>query len=167
MTKAVRQRDQLLRRSFRGHLSTAAFLVNAGLLGVWLQLDVSGFCSVLARGWHGDSSRCEMSARIGAADGIYKNAVMSETTDSDLVTQLVKLVVDLTWFLDSSSPDEVDPDWAVKWQEHIGHAFAGLPPGQRRLVTSVIQELRASASSPAPAEWLDRFQEVILLAATD
>ena len=34
-------------------VSTAAFLVRAGLLIFWLQLDVSGFRPVLARGWHG------------------------------------------------------------------------------------------------------------------
>jgi hypothetical protein len=62
MTKAVRQRDQLLRSSFRGQRPTAAFLVRAGLLVVWLQRNVSGFRSVLARGWHGDASRCELSA---------------------------------------------------------------------------------------------------------
>ena len=31
----------------------AVFLVRAGLLIVWLQLNVSGFRPVLARGWHG------------------------------------------------------------------------------------------------------------------
>jgi hypothetical protein len=33
--------------------STAALLVGAGLLVSWLQLNVSGFRLVLARGWHG------------------------------------------------------------------------------------------------------------------
>ena len=45
--------DPLLRRSFCGQRSTAAFLMRVGLLVVWLQLNVPGFCSVLARGWHG------------------------------------------------------------------------------------------------------------------
>ena len=45
--------DRLLRRSFHRHLSTAAFLVRAGFLVVWLPLDVGGYRLVLARGWHG------------------------------------------------------------------------------------------------------------------
>ena len=50
---ATRTRDLPLRRSFHTLRSTAAFLVRAGFLVVWLPLDVSGFCPVLARGWHG------------------------------------------------------------------------------------------------------------------
>ena len=34
--------------------STAAFLVRAGFLVIWLPLDVGGFRLVLARDWHGD-----------------------------------------------------------------------------------------------------------------
>ena len=45
--------DLPLRRSFRGHLSTAAFLVRAGVLGLWLQLNVPSFRLVRARGGHG------------------------------------------------------------------------------------------------------------------
>lgn len=41
-----------LRRSSHGLRSTAAFLVSAGFLVVWLPLDVHGFRLVLARGWH-------------------------------------------------------------------------------------------------------------------
>jgi hypothetical protein len=44
--------SQRLRRSFCGQRSTAAFLARAGLLGVWLQLNVPGSRSVLARAWH-------------------------------------------------------------------------------------------------------------------
>jgi hypothetical protein len=44
--------DQPLRRSFHGRRPTATFLVRAGLLIVWLHLNVSGFRLVLARGWH-------------------------------------------------------------------------------------------------------------------
>ena len=58
--------EWLLRRSFRGHLSTAAFLARAGLLGVWLRLDVSGFRPVLARGWH-DALRSRPSSWAGPA----------------------------------------------------------------------------------------------------
>jgi len=45
--------DRLLRRSFHAAGQPAAFLVRGGLLIVWLQLNVSGFVVVLARGWHG------------------------------------------------------------------------------------------------------------------
>jgi hypothetical protein len=44
--------DLPLTRSFPGRSSTAALLVRAGLLIVWLQLNVSGFRPVLACGWH-------------------------------------------------------------------------------------------------------------------
>jgi len=44
--------DLPLRRSFYGHLSTAACLARAGLLGLWLHLNVSGFRPVRARGGH-------------------------------------------------------------------------------------------------------------------
>lgn len=44
--------DLLLRSSFCGHWLPAAFLVTAGLLVVWLQLDIPGFRFVLARDWH-------------------------------------------------------------------------------------------------------------------
>jgi hypothetical protein len=50
--RRIRTFDLPLRRSFRGHLLTAAYLARAGLLGVWLQLSVPGFRPVLARGWH-------------------------------------------------------------------------------------------------------------------
>src|SRR5215813_10136326 len=49
----IRTRDPLLRRSFHAGCQPAAFLIRAGLLIVWLQLNVSGLRSVLARGWHG------------------------------------------------------------------------------------------------------------------
>jgi hypothetical protein len=47
--------ELLLRRSFCGQRSTAAFLARARVLVVWLQLNVSGFRLVLARTWHGRS----------------------------------------------------------------------------------------------------------------
>jgi hypothetical protein len=40
--------------------STAAVLVSAGSLVVWLLLDVRGFRSVLARGWHDQLGRTVM-----------------------------------------------------------------------------------------------------------
>ena len=43
--------DPLLRRSFHAAGQPAAFLIRAGLLIFWLQLNVSGFRPVLARGW--------------------------------------------------------------------------------------------------------------------
>jgi hypothetical protein len=49
-------RDRLLRRSFQAGDRAAAFLIRAGLLVVWLQLNVSGFRPVLARTWHGRPS---------------------------------------------------------------------------------------------------------------
>jgi hypothetical protein len=42
--------------------------VRAGFLVAWLQLNVSGFCSVLARGWHGtgpDPSLVRHSQSVG------------------------------------------------------------------------------------------------------
>jgi hypothetical protein len=45
--------DRLLRRSFHAAGQLATFLVRVGLLNFWLQLNVSGFRPVLARGWHG------------------------------------------------------------------------------------------------------------------
>jgi len=53
---AAVRRDLPLRRSFRVHVSTAICLARAGLLGLWLDLGVSGFRSVLACGWHGSPS---------------------------------------------------------------------------------------------------------------
>jgi hypothetical protein len=49
----IHRDDRLLRRLSLSRRSTAAFLIRAGLLVIWLQLNVSGFRSVLARGWHG------------------------------------------------------------------------------------------------------------------
>ena len=49
----IRTRDPLLRRSFHAGGQAAAFLIRAGLLVVRVQLNVSGFHPVLARGWHG------------------------------------------------------------------------------------------------------------------
>lgn len=45
--------DLPLTRSFHAGRQAAAFLLRAGLLVVWLQLNVPGFRPVLARGWHG------------------------------------------------------------------------------------------------------------------
>jgi hypothetical protein len=84
---------------------------------------------------------------------------VSDTPGSDLVTQLVKLVVDLTWFLDSVSDDEIDADWAVRWQEHIGVVLLGLPTGQQREVMAAMRMLKSGALSEAPGDWLERFQE--------
>ena len=50
---ATRTRDLPLRRLFHAGGQPAVFLVRAGLLVLWLQLDVSSFRPVLARGWHG------------------------------------------------------------------------------------------------------------------
>jgi len=49
--------DRPLTRSSHVLGSTAAFLVSAGLLVVWLSPDVCGFRPVLARGWHGPCLR--------------------------------------------------------------------------------------------------------------
>jgi hypothetical protein len=51
--KRIRTADRPLTRSFLGQRRTAAFLVSAVALAVWLPLDVRGFRPVLARGWHG------------------------------------------------------------------------------------------------------------------
>jgi hypothetical protein len=40
--------------------STAAFLVRAGFLVVWLPLDTPGFRPVLARGWHDQLGRLRL-----------------------------------------------------------------------------------------------------------
>jgi hypothetical protein len=48
----TRTRDPLLKRSFHAAGQPATFLIRAGLLIFWLQLNVSGFRPVLARGWH-------------------------------------------------------------------------------------------------------------------
>ena len=47
-----RTADLPLTRSFHDPLSAAAFLMRAGLLIIWLHLNVSGLRLVLARGWH-------------------------------------------------------------------------------------------------------------------
>jgi hypothetical protein len=44
--------DLPLTRSIHSWRSTAALLVRAGFFVFWLPLDVYGFRSVLARGWH-------------------------------------------------------------------------------------------------------------------
>jgi hypothetical protein len=49
--------DLPLRRSFHARGQPAVSLVTAGLLVAWLQLNVSGFRLVLARGWHGHVRR--------------------------------------------------------------------------------------------------------------
>ena len=51
--RRIRTCDLPLRGSFRRRPSTAACLTRAGLLGLWPQLDVSGFCLVRARRGHG------------------------------------------------------------------------------------------------------------------
>ena len=59
VTRKIRPRDPLLRSSFCGQQSPAAFLVRPGLLGVWLWLSVPDFHYVLARRWHADVQRCD------------------------------------------------------------------------------------------------------------
>ena len=61
-------RDPLLRRSFQAGGQAAAFLVSAGLLIVWLQLNVYGFRPVLARGWHG--TRPSMRTSVSPIDPV-------------------------------------------------------------------------------------------------
>jgi hypothetical protein len=53
----IRTADLPLTRSFHLLGSTAALLVSAGFLIVWLRLDVCGFRPVLARGRHGTGPR--------------------------------------------------------------------------------------------------------------
>jgi len=65
---ATRTRDLPLMRSFHAGGQAAVFLIRAGLLIVWLQLNVSGFRPVLARGWH--EGRLEHAART-ALVGFY------------------------------------------------------------------------------------------------
>jgi hypothetical protein len=57
--------DLPLTRSIHTGGQPAVSLVKAGLLIVWLQLNVSGFRPVLACGWHGDAPRCELAALLG------------------------------------------------------------------------------------------------------
>ena len=51
-----------LKRSFHPGDQPTVFLVRAGLIIVWLQLDASGFRLVLARGWHAPG--CLGSSRV-------------------------------------------------------------------------------------------------------
>jgi hypothetical protein len=67
---ATRTRNLPLRRSSRVLGSTAAFLVGAGFLVLWLPPDIRRFRLVLARGWHAPVlSRCLEQALPGSALG--------------------------------------------------------------------------------------------------
>jgi hypothetical protein len=56
---ATQTRDLLLRRSFVDSGQLLLFLARAGLLIVWLRLNVSGFRSILPPGWHEDAFACK------------------------------------------------------------------------------------------------------------
>lgn len=60
--------DQALTGSFCGQWSPNAFLVTAGLLGIWLVLDVCDFRPVLARGWHTAASSSRIVGTCRVAD---------------------------------------------------------------------------------------------------
>ena len=61
--------DRLLRRLFRGRSSTADCQFRAGLLGLWLCLDVRGFRPVLARDWHRSHGVTRRPGPMGSTQG--------------------------------------------------------------------------------------------------
>ena len=64
--------DLILAMSIPGQNSTAAMLVKAGFVAVLTLVNVSGFRSVLARGWHGVrryGAGCVLVGGVGFTDG--------------------------------------------------------------------------------------------------
>jgi hypothetical protein len=64
--------DPLPRRSFQAGGQPAAFLMRASLLILWLQLNVSGFRLVLARGWHGARLSMRTTGRLARGGRIRR-----------------------------------------------------------------------------------------------
>ena len=61
--------------------------------------------------------------------------------DRALLRVVAGLVVDVMWWLDTCSDDEVDPDVAVKLQESAVAAIDGLPHESRNRLLEVVGEL--------------------------
>src|ERR1019366_6546273 len=80
----IRTRDPLLRRSFHAGGQAAAFLFRAGLLVVWLQLNVCGFRPVLARTWHATWVQTTGTALLAAVSADwYEQEHRQGTVDPD------------------------------------------------------------------------------------
>jgi hypothetical protein len=62
--------DSLLTMSIAGRDSNAAMLVRAGFVVVVTLINVSGFCPVLARGWHDQLGRSVL-VRLGRPGDTY------------------------------------------------------------------------------------------------
>ena len=83
--------DLSLTRSFHATGQPAAFLIRPGLLVVWLQLGVPGFCPVLARGWHEDASPYH----LGAYGSLEVVSAAQPTNSSRFKALLVDVVAAL------------------------------------------------------------------------
>src|ERR1019366_375504 len=80
----IRTRDPLLRRSFHAGGQAGAFLFRAGLLVVWLQLNVWGFRPVLARTWHAPWVQTTGTALLAAVSADwYEQEHRQGTVDPD------------------------------------------------------------------------------------
>src|SRR5262249_50688584 len=73
----------------------AAFQIRAGLLIVWLQLNVSGFRSVLARGWHGYAPRCGLLQGLQERQLCDGTATYTEAFAGGCVEAVASLVNDV------------------------------------------------------------------------
>ena len=139
------------------------FLVEAGLLGVWLQLNVSGFRSVLARGWHGaaSSSRSQIvvrAARVVAcltweapSVGVRWRALLSVVIVTHLVTRSLASWCRERLFRRSSAGRQ----WPVTPGSYAA-APCGSPPARRSRSATIVIAAAAPPSAPAACSRVPR-----------
>ncbi|MCW2917208.1 MAG: hypothetical protein JWN52_5276 [Actinomycetia bacterium] len=85
----------------------------------------------------------------------------------ELARNLIRLIVDLTWFFDSSDDDVVNLDDAVKQTELIGHCFGEQSEEDRQVILAVVAEMVDEAPSPGAREFLEDLPVAMGLVGTD
>jgi hypothetical protein len=88
-------------------------------------------------------------------------AVADPPPTSDLDTALLRVVIglliDVVWWLETCSDDEVDPDDAVKLLESVGAVIVGLPDQLSRRLLQVVEELAVAEPFAARRDQLTFF----------
>lgn len=84
-----------------------------------------------------------------------------------LVPVLAGLLVDVVWFLDSCSDDEVDPDTAVKLMNNAAWVLGELPEAQRDRIVEIIGDSARAETDPSRRRFLESFPEALGLTDGD
>ncbi len=79
---------------------------------------------------------------------------------------LIRGMIDAFLFLESSGPDEVDPDSAVRCMENISSSLLALQQSDQVILRSHLEDIANEAQDPAYSDFVRALPDMIGLAVS-